>query len=158
MTSLYVPLLSMSYLIRWLHVASMAGLVGGAILIIALSLHVPAHGVERDGPLLSVAQTYEWLFWLAIGLLVMTGVGNLGAFGSAVPAPETDWGGKLVFKLAAVGALALLSIVRTLLVVVLSMTTLRATRNQHTILRWAYTSTVLLAAAILAVAVSLAHG
>ena len=155
MTDLDVPLLSMTYLIRWLHVASMAGLFGGAILIVFLSFQISD---RRPGELLHVAQAYEWIFWLAIGLLVMTGVGNLGAFGAAVPEPETDWGMKLVIKLAAVGVLALLSLVRTLLVVGIGATTVAETTSQRSILRWAYASTVLLAAGIVALAVWLAHG
>ena len=157
--TLLVDVPSLSYLVRWLHVAAMAGLFGGALLIVALSLQSSGQGGEdRHSVLLTVAQTYEWLFWLAIGLLVMTGVGNLGAFGSDVPEPETTWGGKLVIKLAAVGAFALLSLIRTLLVIILGAATGGETRGQRTILRWAYTSSLVMAAVIVAIAVSLAHG
>lgn len=155
---LAVQLISFSYLVRWLHVGSMAGLFGGAMLILAISLQSPDHGGVRHGMLLAVAQTYEWLFWLAVGLLVMTGVGNLGAFGEAVPDRETAWGGKLVVKLAAVGAFALFSLARTLLVIILGAATDRGASAQRKVLQWAYAGTVLLAAAIVGVAVSLAHG
>lgn len=68
-------------------------------------------------------------------------------------------GGKLVVKLAAVGALALLSLPRTLLVVHLGASPQRAAPPlSRRILRGGYAGTALLAAAILAVAVSLAHG
>ena len=156
-TLLDVP--SFSYLIRWTHVAAMAGLFGGAILVFGLSLQARfQNGREHDGVLLAVAQTYEWVFWLAIGLLVMTGVGNLGSIGAAVPVRETTWGGKLVIKLVGVGAFTLLSLARTLLVVMLGVATERETNAQRAMLGWAYVISVALAAAIVAVAVSLAHG
>src|SRR5262245_35746877 len=95
----------LSSLIRWLHVAAMAGLLGGAVLVSGIARRPRTPGaVGPDDPFLVAARAYEWLFWTALGVLVMTGVGNLGAFGPALPGRETAWGGKLIFKLAAIGA------------------------------------------------------
>src|SRR5207245_11041734 len=85
------------------------------------SLHALFRSAARRPPLddrltTRVAERYEWIFWAAIGLQVMTGVGNLGAFGNALPPPESAWGTKLTIKLVAVLALALFSVPRTLIV------------------------------------------
>jgi uncharacterized membrane protein len=147
-------------LIRWLHVAAMAGLLGGAILVWAIARSPRSPGaVGPDDPLLVAARAYEWLFWAALGALVMTGVGNLGAFGPALPGRETAWGGALAVKLAAVGAFTLVSLVRTLLVAGLGAARPAALSAAHRrLLRGGYAGTALAAAAVLAVAVSLAHG
>jgi len=55
-------------------------------------------GVESRAAL-RTAIRYEWLAWGALGLLVATGVGNLGVFGEALPAPESTWGRVLTVKL-----------------------------------------------------------
>lgn len=96
-------------LVRWVHVAGMAVLVGGAAL---------AWATTRSGDdATPTAVVYEWLFWGAVGLVVLTGVGNLGAMAPAVPGPETRWGTTLAVKLAAVLGLLAGSLVRTLAVV-----------------------------------------
>ncbi|MBX0322077.1 CopD family protein [Halomicroarcula sp. F13] len=63
----------------------------------------------------AAARRYEWLFWGALGVVVLTGVGNLGALGP--PGPGTDWGRTLFVKLVLVLALVVGSAVRTLVVV-----------------------------------------
>ena len=73
-----------------------------------------------NGSRLEVAQRYEWIFWIAIGVQAMTGVGNLGAFGQNIPAATTPWGARLTVKLVAVLALALVSVPRTLAIAALS--------------------------------------
>src|SRR6266852_7202901 len=112
----------LSFLIRWVHVAAMALLLSGAILLWGLSAKFK--GLERSEQnwlLLFVAERYEFLFWIAMGLIVMTGVGNLGAFGGDLPTSQTAWGQKFIIKLAFVLVFILLSLVRTLLVARLSM-------------------------------------
>src|ERR1700694_3622577 len=94
---------ALSLFVRWAHVAGMAAILGGALLVWWLG--VRRHGA--DGRIVvDVAERYEWIFWAAIGLQVMTGVGNLGAFGEALPPPASGWGTKLIVKLVAVLALA----------------------------------------------------
>lgn len=101
-------------LVRYLHVAAMALAVGGALLIAAAIRLLPGGANRRTAA--AFARAYEWLFWGALGVLVLTGVGNLGQFGAAVPGPETRWGSVLLAKLVAVLVLLGASLVRTLAV------------------------------------------
>lgn len=94
--------------VRWAHVLGMAVLVGGAVLTWAL--------FRRDEPR-GAAATYEALFWAGAGLLVATGVGNLGTLAPAIPGPGTPWGLALALKLVAIVGLLVGSAVRTLAVV-----------------------------------------
>ena len=142
---------ALSLFVRWAHVAGMAAILGGALLIWWM-------GVRRNRPdagvVLDVAERYEWIFWAAIGLQVMTGVGNLGAFGQALPPPESGWGTKLIVKLVAVLALALLSVPRTLAVVAMAGTK----RPRPGLLSTFYGGTTVVVVAIAGLAVWLAHG
>ncbi|GCF14294.1 hypothetical protein Harman_22290 [Haloarcula mannanilytica] len=94
--------------IRTLHVLAMAVLVGGTTVL---------WYSYRSGAIASLApaKQFEWLFWGGVGVLVFTGVGNLGALGP--PGPGTDWGQTLLVKLLIVVALVGGSVVRTLLLV-----------------------------------------
>ena len=139
---------SIALLIRWLHVAAMATILGGALLVAWLA----ARGTRQG--LVEVAVRYEQLFWLALGVIVMTGVGNLGAFGLALPAPSTDWGGTFVAKITAVVLLIALSLPRSLVVARLAG---GADASAKT-LRWLYGGTAGGVAGIAALAVWLAHG
>lgn len=94
--------------IRTLHVLAMAVLVGGTtVLWYSYRTDVIASLVP--------ARQFEWLFWGGVGVLVFTGVGNLGALGP--PGLGTDWGRTLLVKLIVVVALVGGSVVRTLLLV-----------------------------------------
>ena len=129
----------------------MAAILGGALLVWWL-------GVRRKGAnagvVLDVAERYEWIFWAAIGLQAMTGVGNLGAFGDALPASASGWGTKLIVKLVAVLALAVLSGPRTLAVVAMAGTQ----RPQPDLLSALYGGTAIFVVGIAGLAVWLAHG
>src|SRR5688572_17506372 len=88
--------------IRWAHVAAMAIALGGALLVAVIVF------TRRDSAgALAAALAYERLFWAAAGVLVMTGVGNLGAFGRTLPEPRTEWGSAVTVKLAGVAVLLL---------------------------------------------------
>lgn len=100
--------------IRWLHVVAMAVALGGAVLLLVLSLG-PA-SVALEGALMRAADGYEHAFWGAIGILVMTGIGNLAAFGAQLPSPDSRWGTTMLVKLGGVLVLALLSLPRTVAV------------------------------------------
>lgn len=102
-----------SVVIRWLHVAAMAIAFGGAGLMVLLSTARPD---LRAPELTRVATIYERTFWAAAGVLVMTGVGNLGVFGAQLPARDSAWGLTLLTKLTLVVALMLVSLPRTLVV------------------------------------------
>jgi hypothetical protein len=129
----------------------MAAILGGALLVWWL-------GVRRKGAnagmVLDVAERYEWIFWVAIGLQAMTGVGNLGAFGDALPASASGWGTKLIVKLVAVLALAVLSVPRTMAVVAMAGTK----RPQADLLSALYGGTAIFVVGIAGLAVWLAHG
>ena len=94
--------------IRTLHVLTVTVLVGAS----AALWHGYRTGTLTD---LGPARRYEWLFWAGLGVLALTGVGNLGALGA--PGPATAWGRVLLGKLLVVLALVLGSAVRALLVV-----------------------------------------
>lgn len=89
---------SLHLAIRTVHVLAMALLVGGAAGLWAAARRTP-------DDLHALATGYEWLFWAALGVLVLTGVGNLGALGA--PGPATRWGQVLLAKLALVTAFVL---------------------------------------------------
>ena len=95
----------------------MAAILGGALLVWWLGLR---RNRASPGVVVAVAERYEWIFWFAIGLQVMTGVGNLGAFGDALPPSASGWGTRLIVKLAAVLVLAIVSVPRTLAVVAMA--------------------------------------
>ena len=134
--------------LRWLHVAAMAAILGGGLLVSWLAVGDPD---ERF--VVRVAARYEQVFWGGIGILVMTGVGNLGAFDLALPSPATSWGGIFMAKLWSVGALVALSLPRSLAVARIVMA-----GGSAGALRWLYPTTTVLIASIAALAVWLAHG
>ena len=136
--------------VRWLHVAAMAVALGGAVL-----LAVASRSRDRPLDLLGVAVIYERAFWVAAGLLVMTGVGNVAAFGIQLPAPASDWGTAFVAKLLLIGALVLFSIPRT--VTIAQLANVPAADRSGTVAAL-YATTAIALLAVLAVAVRLAHG
>jgi len=99
---------SLHLAIRTLHVLGMALVLGGAV-----GVWAAVRGPVSD--LRALAMTYEWVFWAALGVLVLTGVGNLGALGA--PGPETRWGAVFLVKLTLVIVLVAGSAVRTLALV-----------------------------------------
>ncbi|MEK6208665.1 MAG: CopD family protein [Chloroflexota bacterium] len=141
--------------IRWLHVAAMATAFGGAVSVLALSTRP---GVDSAGAVVAVAIRYEWIFWAAAGVLAMTGIGNLAAFGAALLGPATDWGATLLLKLGSVLALVILSLPRTLAVARMSASIGGNAHGSVTTLRNLYAATTAAFAVILALAIWLAHG
>lgn len=128
-------------LVRWLHVLGMAVALGGAVVTWSL-LRQPSAGTT------GVAERYERLFWAAVGVLVATGVGNLGELAPGVPGPGTRWGTVLTVKLALLVVLLAFSLVRTLLV----------RRAGVGVLRVCYGATTVLLVGIVGLAEVLAHG
>jgi uncharacterized membrane protein len=148
------------FLERSIHVASMAFMLGGTLLLWVLA-HRSRGLDEDDHPRLLqfAAEKYEFFFWIAIGLQVITGIGNLASLGADLPAPQTAWGIKLTIKLSLVLILILLSLVRTVLVIRLGLrafgaTTLRLPSLFETI----YGSTTLVLITVVILAEALAHG
>jgi hypothetical protein len=134
--------------IRWLHVAAMSVAFGGAFLVTWLSYRATAR------QLVETAVRYEQVFWAAAGVLVMTGIGNLGAFGVDLLEPGTAWGASLIAKLWLVTALIAVSLPRSLVVALVAS----EARPQPVDLRSLYTVTTAMFAAIVALAIVLAHG
>jgi putative copper export protein len=141
--------------IRWLHVAAMATAFGGALTVLALSIRPT---VDSASAVIAVAIRYEWIFWAAAGVLAMTGIGNLAAFGTALLGPATDWGETLLLKLGSVLALVVLSLPRTLAVARISASSGPIGQSSVTTLRNLYAATTGAFAVILGLAIWLAHG
>ncbi len=148
----------LSLAVLWVHIAAMAIILGGAVLLWALSCRSPSDDRSGDRPdlLLFIARRYEWLFWAAMGTLVMTGVGNLGAFGAGLPGRDTAWGGTLAAKLLAVLLFVVLSLVRTFVVARLSAVRSLAAVTDRSI-QVAYAGTALFTAGIAGLGVLLAN-
>jgi uncharacterized membrane protein len=151
--------------VRWLHVAAMAIVLGGACLIsyAALATHASpstSGAAAGGGAFQPTAVAYERLFWAAIGILAASGVGNAAAFGASLPTAQTGWGFTFTVKLCAVLGLLALSLVRTLVVSALSASTDSSThpRRDQRVLGGAYLATASAAAIVLALANRLAHG
>lgn len=133
--------------VRYVHVAAMAAAFGGALFVTWLAWRLP------PARIIDVAIRYEQVFWLAVGVLVMTGVGNLGAFGSALPAPASDWGRTFIAKLVLIASLLIVSLPRSLAVARMAAASTSGAR-----VRSIYAATSGLLAAIVALALELAHG
>lgn len=135
--------------VRTLHVVAGTILLGGPALVLAVALNRHADARTR----LAAASAHEWLAWPALALIVLSGVGNLGALAPGVPPMESAWGGAFLVKLALVLALLVVSAARTLAVA-------RARAGAPVTPRFmasAYALTVALSTGILVAAVRLAH-
>lgn len=144
-----------SVLVRWLHVLGMAVSLGGAVLAWGVARREAGRG--GGGALVGLAETYEVLFWGAMGLVVMTGVGNLGAFGRGLPGPDTRWGTLLAAKLLALVAFLVLSLVRTFVVARVGRLA-AGTPGSRRLLRTGYGLTAVYLLGLLSLAEVLAHG
>jgi hypothetical protein len=142
--------------VRALHLLAVAGLVGGAGLTWLQFRRVAEAG---DGTAaLSLAETYEWLFWVAVGLVALTGVGNLGAMAPAVPT-EGAWTTTLVVKLGLLLLFLVASVWRTLVVVgTRGDDDSSASSRALGVLQWSYAGTTAVLVTLLALAEVLAHG
>lgn len=143
--------------VRFAHVLAAAVIVGGALLCWVLAIQGHGDGDARPAQVSAfgfAAERYEWAFWMALGLIVATGVGNLGAYGEALPPPGSAWGRVFALKLMLVTVLLLGSTVRTLAVARIAagdgQTSLATLRN-------VYAATALTAMGVIAFAEYLAH-
>jgi uncharacterized membrane protein len=150
----------MSFLVRFIHVGSVSFLLGGALLIALLFLFLRSRTVSDagDGVLLELVKVYEWAFWAAVAMVVITGLGNLGRFGEGLPEPGSEWGQDLMLKFLLVLSFLMVSLVRTFSVALVLLqdasSELESSSNGLARLYWL---TAALLAGVLASAVALAH-
>jgi putative copper export protein len=142
--------------VRLLHVLAVALAVGGAALLWLRATR--ASGPSEVADLRALAVDYEWLFWGAVGLVVATGVGNLGALAPAVPTTDTAWGLALAGKLLGVVLLLLGSAVRTSMVGALDGLSRAHAGHVRRRLRAGYAGTTVWLGGLVLVGVVLAHG
>lgn len=93
--------------VRTVHLLGMVALVGGSVLAwnsVRRADRVPGARLLR----------FELWFWALLGVVLATGVGNLGAVGA--PGPGTQWGTVLTVKLLVVLAFVVGSFLRSLAV------------------------------------------
>ncbi|WP_049985807.1 hypothetical protein [Halobellus rufus] len=136
-------------LVRLVHVLGMAAVLGGTVVgwqTLRAGSEVPLATVRR----------VEVVFWAAMGLLVATGVGNLGTLGP--PGPSTRWGTVLTIKLSIVIGVVALSAVRSLAVLRLRAGESALPGVAFDRLRLLYASTAWGLIAVVALAEALAHG
>lgn len=146
------PLAVTTLAVRWLHVLAATVAVGGSVLTWLRFRLGPADGDGLDDALL-VARGYEWLFWAAIGTLVMTGIGNLGAFAPTLPGGR--WRTTLDVKLGVLTLVLVGSAVRARL---LWRVDTASTRPPARLLQRVYGVTAVSLVALLTLAEVLAHG
>jgi uncharacterized membrane protein len=150
----------MSFLVRFVHVGAVSFLLGGALLIALLFLFLRSRPVNDagDGVLLELVKVYEWAFWAAVAMVVITGLGNLGRFGEGLPEPGSEWGQDLMLKLLLVFAFLMVSLVRTFSVALVLLqdagSQVESCSNGLARLYWL---TAALLGGVLASAVALAH-
>ena len=149
------PLGDLHWWVRLVHVIAATMVLGGAALVLLLTLYAPGSGKQSNAVTLAAAEWYEWIFWIATAVLIATGIGNLGAFGVFLPDPDTRWGAILSLKLTLLLGLMVLSVVRTLVVV---RTLEGSATPPPRVWRSLYGATTLVAVVIVAYAEALAHG
>ncbi|WP_318567803.1 hypothetical protein [Salinigranum marinum] len=144
------PLLaSPTLLVRWLHVLAATVAVGGSVLTWAL---LRAGRLDLDVALFA-ARGYEWLFWAAVGTLVATGVGNVGAFAPTLPGGR--WRTVLDLKL---GLIAVVLVGSALRATLLARLRTRPHPTAGRLLRVSYGATAAGLVVLLSLAAVLAHG
>jgi hypothetical protein len=144
------------FAVRYVHVAAAALLVGGAFTIGGFSASTP--GLADSGAVRAAAFLYERAFWLVIGVSVATGISNLGLKGEGLLGPNTSWGAALVFKLASVLLLLVLSLVRSDFILRCRTTATAGARRERIALAVLYGATMVLLLGILWDGLGLAHG
>jgi uncharacterized membrane protein len=153
-----VPSHASTLIVRWLHLVGVSLALGGAALAWAASRRaVVAGDADSLRRSLDVAESYEWLFWTALGAVVAAGVGNLGAFGDSIPGVETAWGTTLAWKLALVSAFLVGSAARGVYVSLAAAAT-RPSRTVARRLRASYAVTAVVLLVLVGFGEVLAHG
>ncbi len=149
----------MAFIVRLVHLSSASLLFGGALLIFILLYLSKRKPGDPGWPVIQdVMRIYEWAAWLSLGLIVATGIGNLGHYGDALPGPRTEWGRELTVKLGLILVFLFVSAMRTLTVLMAASEAVSsAPARVVNTLRNLYGATAVFVAGIVAIAVSLAH-
>jgi hypothetical protein len=145
------------FAVRYVHVASVALLAGGAAVLCAASVAARTRGAADA--LLVAALPYEWLFWTVAGITVLTGVSNLGLKGDGLMGPSTTWGRALTIKLSAALVLMALSLLRSDFVI--RCGALRGSgmpSRVRSVFAWMYGVTLAILLIALWIGLGLAHG
>lgn len=136
--------------VRTVHLLSMVALVGASA-VAWYAFRTPAR------PARATLLRVECAFWALLGLLLATGVGNVGSLGA--PGPGTRWGGLLATKLLVVLGVVLGSFLRTSLVLrAPAGDELRRESEFGTVLEGSYLATTVSLLAVVVLAEVLAHG
>ena len=149
------PSFQLWFAVRYVHVAAVALLAGGATLLAVWCL-VPRAGAGADAAL-AAAPIYEWTFWLLAGLAAVTGVSNLGLKGEGLMPPATSWGRALTTKLAAVLVLLAVSLLRSDFVI-RAAPRLAFSNRRRAVAGWLYAATVAMLLTAMWIGLGLAHG
>jgi hypothetical protein len=150
------PSFQLWFAVRYVHVASVAVLAGGATLLAAWCLGRTADGARLA---LIAAPIYEWTFWLLTGFVAVTGVSNLGLKGEGLMSPATSWGKALTTKLTAVLALLTISLLRSDVVIRCGGAARRATSDRARVIAGClYAATVGILLVAMWIGLGLAHG
>lgn len=144
------------FAVRYIHIASVTLLLGGSTLLFAWCVSLrPGHGAAA---IVEAASTFEWMFWSIAGVLVLTGVSNLGLKGDGLMPPNTSWGTALTIKLTAALILLALSLTRSDLVIRCRLAPLAAADRVSRMLGWLYGLTAVVMLIALWIGLGLAHG
>ena len=144
------------FAVRYAHVAAATLLIGGAFTNAGLS--ASATLIPDSSAVRAAAILYERLFWLAVAVSVATGISNLGLKGDGLLGPDTTWGAALFFKLTAVFALLIVSLVRSDFIVRCRAAAKMGRPARAHRARGAYWITVALLLGVLWGGLGLAHG
>lgn len=144
------------FTVRYVHVASIALLAGGAFASLALSVSAGAGGSLNAT--VAAAMVYERMFWLIAGVTVATGISNLGLKGDGLLGRDTNWGTMLLVKLGAVLFLLALSVVRSDLVIQCRARSGARSNRERTVLMWCYSLTLAVLLGAMWAGLGLAHG
>jgi cbb3-type cytochrome oxidase subunit 1 len=144
------------FAVRYIHIVSVTFLLGGSALLCAWSVSLrQGHGTSA---VVQAASTFEWMFWSIAGVLVLTGVSNLGLKGDGLMPPNTTWGTALTIKLTVALILLAFSLTRSEVVIRSRQAPLAAADRVGRVLGWLYGLTVVGLLTALWIGLGLAHG
>jgi uncharacterized membrane protein len=150
------PSYQLWFAVRYIHIASVTLLLGGSALLCAWSVSLEQG--RGAAAVLQAAITFEWMFWSIAGVLVLTGVSNLGLKGDGLMPPNTTWGTALTAKLAVALILLMLSLTRSDIVIRCRQAPPAAADRASRMLGRMYGLTAVVLLTALWIGLGLAHG